>query len=86
MSKRLNRPSFSTPLWASVRQGEKEFGQVFQALPSSIRLVEEQGTLGNPTPQMVTEESGALRDKKSILDRYDSRTFDRSDRDREIER
>ena len=86
MSKELNRPSFTSPLYAFLRQGSKELGQALQALPGSIHVVEEPGTLGNPTQQMVTEESGMLRDKKSILDRYDSRSFDRGDQDRGVER
>ena len=83
---KLSRPSFLAPIYAWIRQGSKEFAQGIPALPGSVRVVEEPGTLGNPTQQMVTEESGTLRDKKSILDRYDSGSFDRGDQDREIER
>lgn len=50
------RPSFSAPLWAAVRQGGKEFAQILPAFPESVRVVEEPGTLGNPTQYMVTEE------------------------------
>lgn len=55
MSKDVDsRPAFSAPLYAALRQGAKEAAQVLPAFPSSIRPVEEMGTLGNPTPQMVT--------------------------------
>jgi hypothetical protein len=81
-----NRPSFTSPLYAWIRQGSKELAQGLQALPSSIRVVEEPGTLGNPTPQMVTEDSGALRHEPGILDRYDSRSFEKSDRGLDLDR
>ena len=81
MTKEVSRPNFMAPIWAALRQGGHEIAPAFQALPTSnIRVVEEPGTLGNPTPQMVTEESGALREKESIFDRYDSRESKSSDR------
>ena len=86
MAKEMSRPSFMSPLYAWVRQGSKELAQALPATPNSIRVVEEPGTLGNPTQQMVTEESGSLRERKSILDRYDSRSFDRGGRDIEMDR
>ena len=86
MAKTLSRPSFESPLYAFVRQGSKELGQGLPALPGSIRVVEEPGTLGNPTQQVLTEESGALREKRSIFDRYNSEKFDRSERERGIDR
>lgn len=46
----------SGALQAFLRQGAKELAQVLPALPDSVRVVEEPGTLGNPTPQMVTQE------------------------------
>jgi hypothetical protein len=49
-------PAFSAPLYAAVRQGAKEFAQALQAFPDSIRTVEEMGTLGNPTPHLVTDQ------------------------------
>ena len=56
-----NRPAFSAPLYASVRQGSKEFAQILQAFPDSVRPVEEPGTLGNPTSAMITDEIGTFR-------------------------
>jgi hypothetical protein len=80
----MSQPSFLAPLYAWLRQGTKEVGQAVPALPSSIRVVEEPGTLANPTQQMVTEQSGTLNKDKSILDRFDSRSFEPGDH--EIER
>lgn len=51
-----NRPAFSAPLWAAARQGAKELSQALHAFPDSVRVVEEPGTIGNPTSQMVTEQ------------------------------
>jgi hypothetical protein len=49
------RPAFTAPLYAALRQGSKEIAQnVLPAFPTSARPVEEMGTLGNPTPQMLT--------------------------------
>ncbi len=39
---------------AALRQGAKELAQVLPAFPDSARVVEEPGTIGNPTPQIVT--------------------------------
>lgn len=52
-----SRPAFDAPLYAALRQGAKEVGQALQAFPDSVRTVEEPGTLGNPTPQMVTAQA-----------------------------
>lgn len=41
---------------AAVRQGAKEVAQVLPAFPESVRVVEEPGTPGNPTPQEVASE------------------------------
>jgi hypothetical protein len=43
---------------AWLRGGSKEFAQVLQAFPDSIRLVEEPGLVGNPTPQEVLHDKG----------------------------
>ena len=51
----MTRPSFWAPIDAAVRQGAKEITQALPAFPDSIRPVEEPGTMGNPTQQMVTE-------------------------------
>jgi hypothetical protein len=52
----MARPSFMSPIYAWFRQGGKEVGQALPALPTSIRPVEEVGTLGNPTQQLATEQ------------------------------
>ena len=69
------RPAFSAPLYAALRQGAKEAGQALVALPESIRPVEEPGTLGNPTQQMVTEQSAPqqARSYDSLLESYAAR-------------
>lgn len=60
--KKMDRPSFTAPLYAYLRQGAKELGQALPATRESIHVVEEPGTLANPTPQLITEQSGAIRD------------------------
>ncbi|HEY4309148.1 MAG TPA: hypothetical protein VGN12_06820 [Pirellulales bacterium] len=84
-NKPSERPAFSAPLYAALRQGSKEFSQALQALPSSIRTVEEPGTLGNPTPQMVTEQAQGHSSFQDFLDRYDSRASER-EQTRDMER
>jgi hypothetical protein len=79
------RPALTAPWWAAVRQGAKELAQALPALPQSIRPIEEPGTMGNPTQQMVTEESRG-EDFKSLLARYDSRSDGRDEPNRGIER
>lgn len=49
------RPSSWATFEAFARQGAKELAQALPAFPDSIRVVEEPGTLGNPTSQMVTD-------------------------------
>jgi hypothetical protein len=83
---RSTRPAFSAPLWAAARQGAKELAQALPALPDSIRPVEEPGSMGNPTQQMVTEEARSRGDYKDLLARYDSRTDGPDDPNRGIER
>jgi hypothetical protein len=56
-----NRPAFSAPLYAGVRQGAKELAQILPAFPDSVRPVEEPATLGNPTSAIVTQEIGTFR-------------------------
>ncbi len=87
MSKNENiRPAFSAPLWAALRQGSKELAQALPAFPDSIRPIEEPGMMGNPTPQQVTEQSRNESDFQKLLDRYDSRSHDRDDRDQGMDR
>jgi len=88
MSKKrtTDRPAVTAPLYATVRQGDHEFAQGLPALPTSIRIVEEPGTLGNPTPQMITEEMGTLKDYNRLLDRYSSRGQERNGPEQGMER
>ena len=72
MSERQQQPAFTAPLYAFVRQGGKETGQVLQAFPDSMRPVEEPGTLGNPTPQMITNATHPELDNSGLLARYSS--------------
>lgn len=81
-----SKPSFSAPLLAAVRQGAKEISQVLPAFPDSARPVEEPGTLGNPTPQMITEQIGTLDGYNHMLDTYASQQVDRAEPEQEMER
>lgn len=59
---------------AMIRSGFKELGQALVAFPdSTIRPVEEPGLVGNPTPQIVTEEMGAGHSYNDMLERYADR-------------
>jgi hypothetical protein len=80
------RPSFGAPLWAALRQGTKEFAQLLPAFPDSARPIEEPGTLGNPTPQMITEQIGTLDGYNQMLDSYASRNVGRSEPEQGMER
>lgn len=84
--KRTTRPAFSAPLYAAIRQGGKELGQVLPAFPDSVRPVEEPGTLGNPTPAEVTEQRGTMSGYDRALDLYGHREPQRQEPEREIER
>lgn len=74
------RPSFTSPLYAAVRQGAKEIAQALPAFPESVQPVNEPGTLGNPTPSMVTDqiEYGHESDRsyEAMLERYASQARD----------
>ena len=43
---------------AWIRAGYKEIAQALEAFPQGIHHVEEPGLVGNPTPQIVTNEMG----------------------------
>lgn len=87
MSHESKRPAFSAPLYAALRQGAKEFAQALPALPTSIRPVEEPGTLGNPTPQMVTEQQiGMSSEYSRLLDAYAREGEHREPPDRGMDR
>jgi hypothetical protein len=81
-----DRPAFSAPLWAAARQGSKELAQVLPAFPDSVRPVEEPGAMGNPTQQMVTEQSKGDQDFNDLLARYDSRANEKNEQERGIDR
>jgi len=80
------RPSFSAPLWAAGRQGAKELAQFLPAFPDSARPIEEPGTLGNPTPQMITEQIGTMEGYNQMLDRYAGHQVERNEPEQELER
>lgn len=81
-----NRPSFSAPLYAALRQGAKELAQALPAFPDSVRPIEEPGTLGNPTQAMITEEIGTFHGYDSMLDGYAARGGDRDQQEKGQER
>jgi hypothetical protein len=81
-----NRPSFSAPLYAALRQGAKEIAQALPAFPDSVHPVEEPGTLGNPTQAMVTQEIGTVQGYNSTLEDYASRGAGREEQERGMER
>ncbi|HEX4132933.1 MAG TPA: hypothetical protein VHZ24_23070 [Pirellulales bacterium] len=69
-----SRPSLTAPLWAAARQGGKEFAPILKAFPDSIGIVEEPGTIGNPTAQLVTQEiRGGDSTFDQLLDAYGGR-------------
>ena len=88
------RPAFWGPLKAAWRQGLKEIAQYLPAFPENPRPIEEPGTMGNPTPVMVTDqlraESRIRQDSSNIhderLDRYAARGDGGSERQQEMER
>ena len=81
-----SRPAFSAPLYAAFRQGDKEFAQILKAFPDGIQLIEEPGTLGNPTAQMISEEIGTLKGYNRMLEKYADRESERDSPDRGMER
>ena len=85
MKKKLEQHSRRT-LWAAGRQGGHELGQALPATKDSIRVVETPGTLGNPTQQMVTEQSGTLSGFRHELDKYSSRASERAEPEQGMER
>lgn len=68
------RPTFSAPLYAALRQGAKEIGQALPAFPESTRVVEEPGTLGNPTPQQVTSQVVGDQGYQAMFNTYAARS------------
>ncbi len=87
MSEERSRPSFTAPLLAAIRQGSKEFSQnLLPAFPDSARPIEEPGTLGNPTPQMITEQIGTLEGYNQMLDSYASQHVEHKEPEQEMER
>jgi len=88
------RPSFWGPLQASWRQGLKELAQYLPAFPDNPRPIEEPGTMGNPTPPMVTDQlrgelnqdHGKANEYDRLLERYASRGEGNEQRDQDYER
>ena len=52
----MSQPPVGSTLKAWLRQGAKEAAQALQALPDSIKVVEEPGMPGNPTSYEITQE------------------------------
>ncbi|MBY0589147.1 hypothetical protein K2X85_18385 [bacterium] len=67
-----SRPAFMAPIYAAARQGLKELAQYLPAFPENPRPIEEPGMMGNPTQQMVTEQSGTLDRLHEKLDQQAS--------------
>lgn len=87
MADERSNPAFSAPLWAAVRQGTKELAHnLLPAFPDSARPIEEPGTLGNPTPQMITEQMGTLDGYNQMMDSYARQQGEREDHQQEMER
>lgn len=78
-------PSVTAPLLAALRQGAKELAAILPAFPESVRVVEEPGTMGNPTPQMVTEQISAEQDIDNMLDTYAARAHSGREQSQEKE-
>ena len=78
-------PSVSAPLLAALRQGAKELASILPAFPDSVHVVEEPGAMGNPTPQLVTEQISAGQENGSIRDSYAARAQQERDQSREQE-
>lgn len=81
-----NRPSFSGPLYAGLRQGAKELTPLLKAFPDSMHPVEEPGTLGNPTMQMITEQIRGDEGYEQMLDHYAGKEQEPPQREQEMER
>lgn len=59
----MDRPPIGAgALQAFVRQGFKEVAQVIPAFKDSVQVVEEPGTVGNPTPRDVDRQKAAELD------------------------
>ena len=85
-NEKTNRPAFSAPLYAFARQGAKELSQALKAFPDSLHPVEEPGTLGNPTMQMITEQMRGTDSYEQFLDRYAGKEHEEPQREQELER
>lgn len=83
---KTNRPSFSAPLLAAGRQGLDEIAQILPPFPDSMRCVEEPGTLGNPTMQMITEQMRGTDSYEQLLDDYAGKEHAQPQREQEMER
>ncbi len=81
-----NRPSFWGPLLAWGRQGFDEIAQILPPFPDSIRCVNEPGTLGNPTMQMITEQMRGPGSYEQVLNDYAGKEQEQPQREQELER
>jgi hypothetical protein len=85
-NEKTNRPSWSAPLLAAGRQGLDEIAQILPPFPDSIRCVNEPGTLGNPTMQMITEQMRGDESYEQMLDQYAGKEQEPPQREQEMER
>ena len=81
-----NPPSVIAPLLPLGRQGLDEIGKILPAFPDSVRCVNEPGTLGNPTMQIVTEQMRGAESYEQMLDHYAGKEQEQPQREQEMER
>ena len=81
-----SRPAFSAPLLCRIPTRRQGISQILKAFPDGIQLIEEPGTLGNPTAQMISEEIGTLKGYNRMLEKYADRESERDSPDRGMER
>ncbi|HEY4308994.1 MAG TPA: hypothetical protein VGN12_06040 [Pirellulales bacterium] len=86
MEKKSEQPAFTAPLYATLRQGDKELAQTLPATKESIQVVEEPGTIANPTQQMVTEQSRSPDGFHHVIDQYSSRSREQNEPEQGMER
>ncbi len=70
----MTAPSSSSVLWAEWRRGLKDLQNVVTNPFNGITPThEEPGTIGNPTPQLVTQDIQGKENFSNMLDRYAGR-------------
>ena len=71
------QPSTSSTLWGEWRRGLKDLqNAVLNPYNGMTQTHEEPGTIGNPTPQMVTQDIQGRESFSNVLDQYASRAPD----------